>query len=260
VISVDPLGHCVLTRPVVVKDARSARRTAAFEGVHLELAGGAAHVFHRAPSSRDILSPVRVAGRALSVLVAMACLVLAQCSRAQGVPEPPAMDASPDGDRRGNVDASGEAATIDAGSAADVPDTGAGDASSGDAGTTCYLTDVGVTGTCLTAAGCDALAGHVSTPGDCSESPALECCTLAPNVADNPPVPAGWAPLPQASVTSDIATWAVSILHDPTTYPMFSTSTRTFGALDVLARVEWHPPDFQTSATHRGVTLYERAD
>jgi hypothetical protein len=24
----------------------------------------------------------------------------------------------------------------------------------------------------------------------------------------------------------------------------------------VLARVEWHPPDFQNNAIHRGVTLY----
>jgi hypothetical protein len=32
---------------------------------------------------------------------------------------------------------------------------------------------------------------------------------------------------------------------------------QTFGSLDVLARVEWHPPDFQNSVVHRGVTLYE---
>jgi hypothetical protein len=25
----------------------------------------------------------------------------------------------------------------------------------------------------------------------------------------------------------------------------------------VLARVEWHAPDFQNSAVHRGVTLYQ---
>jgi len=25
----------------------------------------------------------------------------------------------------------------------------------------------------------------------------------------------------------------------------------------VLARVEWHPPDFQNSVVHRGVALYE---
>jgi hypothetical protein len=38
---------------------------------------------------------------------------------------------------------------------------------------------------------------------------------------------------------------------------MFSTTFMTFGALMVMARVEWHPPDFQNGATHRGVTLYE---
>ena len=40
-------------------------------------------------------------------------------------------------------------------------------------------------------------------------------------------------------------------------YPMFSTTIQTFGTLMVLARVEWHPPDFQNSVVHRGVTLYE---
>ena len=38
---------------------------------------------------------------------------------------------------------------------------------------------------------------------------------------------------------------------------MFSTTTQTFGALLVMARVEWHPPDFQNDVVHRGVTLYE---
>jgi hypothetical protein len=33
-----------------------------------------------------------------------------------------------------------------------------------------------------------------------------------------------------------------------------------FGTLLVLALVEWHPPDFQNSAVHRGVTLFEPAD
>ena len=54
-----------------------------------------------------------------------------------------------------------------------------------------------------------------------------------------------------------MTTWAVTILHDPVTYPMFATATMQFGSLTVLARVEWHPPDFQNSAIHRGVTLYE---
>ncbi len=38
---------------------------------------------------------------------------------------------------------------------------------------------------------------------------------------------------------------------------MFSTTIKTFGTLMVLARVEWHPPDFQNGVIHRGVTLYQ---
>jgi hypothetical protein len=60
----------------------------------------------------------------------------------------------------------------------------------------------------------------------------------------------------QAEVTSDMTTWAVDILHDPASYPMFATAARVFGAQKVLARVEWHPPDFQNGVVHRGVTLY----
>ena len=126
----------------------------------------------------------------------------------------------------------------------------------GDAG--CFVDTVGTFGECLTLPACAALGDHVSTPGYCPGPSSIECCTPAPNVADNPPVPAGWKLMKQADVTSDMTTWAVSILHDPTTYPMFSTTTRMFGTLDVLARVEWHPPDFLNSAIHRGVTLYSR--
>jgi len=102
-----------------------------------------------------------------------------------------------------------------------------------------------------------ALAGHSSTPGFCPGPATTQCCTLTPNVADNPPTPAGYKLMQQADVTSAMTAWAVSILDDPTTYPMFATATRTFGSLLVLARVEWHPPDFNNSAVHRGVTLYE---
>ena len=52
------------------------------------------------------------------------------------------------------------------------------------------------------------------------------------------------------------ASWAVAILQDPVTYPMFATAVRGFGALVLLARVEW-PPDFQNGVAHRGVTLFE---
>jgi hypothetical protein len=78
-----------------------------------------------------------------------------------------------------------------------------------------------------------------------------------PSVAQNPPVPRGWKLVPQAEVTPEMTDWAVAILHDAVTYPMFSTTMKTFGTLTVLARVEWHPPDFQNGAVHRGVTLYE---
>ena len=57
--------------------------------------------------------------------------------------------------------------------------------------------------------------------------------------------------------TINRAVYMVAILHDPTDYPMFSTALRTFGTLMVLARVEWHPPDFLNGTVHRGVTLYE---
>jgi hypothetical protein len=67
----------------------------------------------------------------------------------------------------------------------------------------------------------------------------------------------GYQLMAQADVTTDMTTWAVMILDDPATYPMFATAMRTFGALDVLARVEWHSPDFQNAVVHRGVTLYE---
>ena len=81
-------------------------------------------------------------------------------------------------------------------------------------------------------------------------------------VASNPPIPTGYRPMTQPEVTPEMTTWAVMILNDPTDYPMFGTTTKTFtiadgGTLDVLARVEWHPPDFQNGVVHRGVTLYE---
>jgi hypothetical protein len=60
----------------------------------------------------------------------------------------------------------------------------------------------------------------------------------------------------QSEVTPAMTAWAVMILNDPTMYPMFSTAMETFGSVMVLARVEWHPPDFQNSSVHRGVTLY----
>jgi hypothetical protein len=138
------------------------------------------------------------------------------------------------------------------------PAPGDGDTDA-DGGNGCFLTTVGVYGQCMTTAACAALGSSVSTPGYCPGPASIECCTPAPNVADNPPVPTGWVLMQQSAVTPAMTTWAVDILDDPTMYPMFSTTTMAFGTLTVLARVEWHPPDFQNSAVHRGVTLYQPA-
>jgi hypothetical protein len=127
------------------------------------------------------------------------------------------------------------AAPPDAGT---TPDAGAGGAGAGGGGGS------GAGG----AGGLDASTDDASDAGN-DDRP--------PSVSDNPPVPEGWQLLPQPLVTPDITAWAVAILNDPVTYPMFSTATQTFNGLMVLARVEWHPPDFQNGAVHRGVTLYE---
>jgi GH25 family lysozyme M1 (1,4-beta-N-acetylmuramidase) len=76
-------------------------------------------------------------------------------------------------------------------------------------------------------------------------------------MSTNPPVPPGYKLLSQVAVTPAMTDWALKILRNPGTYPMFSTATLTFDGLPLLARVEWHPPDFQNPAEHRGVTLYE---
>ena len=107
----------------------------------------------------------------------------------------------------------------------------------------------------MTASACSAMPNHTAETGSCSAG--LACCIVTPNVANNPPIPSGYKLMMQSEVTPEMTAWAVMILRDPITYPMFSTTTRMFGTLLVLARVEWHPPDFQNSAVHRGVTLYE---
>ncbi len=71
-------------------------------------------------------------------------------------------------------------------------------------------------------------------------------------------IPPGFKLMAQHDVTPAMTAWAVAILHDQTRYPMDATTTQAFDDLLVLARVEWHPPDFQNSTTHRGVTLYEQ--
>ena len=78
-----------------------------------------------------------------------------------------------------------------------------------------------------------------------------------PSVAQNPPIPTGWELEPQSQITSEMTDWAVMILNDSVTYPMFSTTMKTFGTSTVLARVEWVPPTLQNNVVHRGVVLYE---
>jgi len=73
---------------------------------------------------------------------------------------------------------------------------------------------------------------------------------------NNPPIPIGYKLMKQLAVTPSMTEWAIKILHDPQKFPMLASVTRVFNGLSVLARVEWHPPDFQNRAVHRGVTLY----
>jgi lysozyme len=73
----------------------------------------------------------------------------------------------------------------------------------------------------------------------------------------NPPTPQGYKLLPDSAVTPEMSQWSITILFDQVTYPMFSSALRVCaGNVTILARVEWHPPDAQNPAEHRGVTLY----
>jgi GH25 family lysozyme M1 (1,4-beta-N-acetylmuramidase) len=73
----------------------------------------------------------------------------------------------------------------------------------------------------------------------------------------NPPLPSGYHLMKQSAVTAAMTAWAVDILHNAAQFPMFATAKRDFNGHAILARVEWHPPDFQNHVEHRGVTLYE---
>jgi hypothetical protein len=112
----------------------------------------------------------------------------------------------------------------------------------------------GAPGTCMAASACAAIADHSAEPGSCATG--LACCIDTPDIADDPPTPAGYKLMMQSQVTAAMTAWAVMILHDPVTYPMYATTTQVFGTLTVLALVEWHPPDFQNGVVHRGVTLF----
>jgi hypothetical protein len=158
------------------------------------------------------------------------------------------------------TDAAPEDAFVAEASAVDVVGDDVADASdAADASNGCFES-TGVWGTCMSTSDCAALGAYTSTPGLCPGPADIQCCAKTPNVADDPAVPAGWKLMQQSDVTTAMTNWAVAILNDPTTYPMFAATTQTFGSLLVMARVEWHPPDFQNAAVHRGVTLYEQTD
>lgn len=143
------------------------------------------------------------------------------------------------------------------------PDSGNADAGGADAGAADGGIDAGARpecewggapGKCLAASACSAIPDHRGESGSCSA--AQVCCIDTPDLADNPPFPAGYKLMTQAQVTPAMTNWAVMILRDKVTYPMYATALQTFGTLQVLAQVEWHPPDFQNGIVHRGVTLF----
>ncbi len=192
--------------------------------------------------------------------IAVISVALAACSGAREIFDG-GTDAGTDAGLDGGTDAGVDGGT-DAGFDGGELD-GGGDAGS-DAGFDggCFLTTTGVFGSCISTTDCAAMANYQSTPGYCPGPADIECCTKVPSVSDNPPVPSGWKLMMQSQVTTEMTNWAVMILHDPVDYPMFSTTIMSFtiadgGTLQVMARVEWHPPDFQNNTVHRGVTLYE---
>jgi hypothetical protein len=190
-------------------------------------------------------------------LASLFLVFLAACANAPGKGTSSHPSSSAGTGSGGAGGAGGSAASGEAGGAAGSGgsiDAGPGDASP-EAGAACEVG--GEPGQCLEVSACAALSGYSSTPGYCPGPADIQCCTMGPSVSDNPPIPAGYEPMMQSEVTPAMTTWAVSILDDPTDYPMFSTAMMTFGTLMVLARVEWHPPDFQNEKVHRGVTLYQ---
>jgi hypothetical protein len=75
------------------------------------------------------------------------------------------------------------------------------------------------------------------------------------------PLPEGAIPLSEHAVTAAIGAWAVSILHDKNVAMGQVVGPCTFGATQILARVEVHSwwgadPD-RPASPHRGVSLYE---
>ncbi|MGO9837141.1 MAG: hypothetical protein ACLP1X_23340 [Polyangiaceae bacterium] len=124
-----------------------------------------------------------------------------------------------------------------------------------DRGSPCFLAVGGARGACMETSECEALGGHVSTPGHCRGSANIECCTSEPHIESH--APTGWSPVPQARVTTEMTVWAAMIVESPEAYPMGSKTTQLFGAIAVMARVEWHPAHPGHGVVHRGVTLYQ---
>jgi hypothetical protein len=162
----------------------------------------------------------------------------------------PGMDAGPKdgGEADGDVGIG-----ADAGGGSDAVDEAVSDAGP-DAEGGCEV--FSVSGQCILVSSCAALGNHTSYSGYCPGPADIECCVDT----ENQPVPPGWTLMQQAQVTPAMTSWAVMILNDPSMYPMYATTTMFFGALDVMARVEWHPPDANNGVVHRGVTLYEPSD
>lgn len=196
--------------------------------------------------------------------VVAAAALLAGCSSAEpGAGPGDGTDSGAPADAANRADASlHEAGTApedggggDSGPAGDAGD--AGDAGTiGDAGGDAECVVFSVGGQCILVSSCMALVEHTSYSGYCPGPADIECCVDT----HNEPTPAGWAPMQDTQVTPPMTTWAVAILNDPATYPMYSTTTKTFATQLVLARVEWHPPDTNNNVVHRGVTLYLPAD
>jgi hypothetical protein len=191
--------------------------------------------------------------------------LLAACSSStpEAAKSPPPTTSAPDagdpGDASGDAPLPPDVDAIAPDAVSGGEEGGSGSEDGGDAGNDAGATACawgGAPGECIAVATCAALGGHSSYAGLCPGPAMIECCITTPNPEANPPIPPGYKLMAQAQVTSAMTTWAVAILNDPVTYPMFSTAMMTFGAQPVLARVEWHPPDFQNSVVHRGVTLY----
>jgi len=205
--------------------------------------------------------------RSTAVFTLSAVFLLACSSAAtrEGTSEPDS--STVDNDAEGTGDAAstdsghteGGSVSTDGGDSSVGSDGGESDGAAGD-GPSNGCEVFGAPGLCIDVSSCAAEGAHSSYAGHCPGPANIECCIVTPNTANNPPVPVGWVLMQQSQVTAAMTTWAVMILDDPTTYPMFDTVMMTFGSLLVMARVEWHPPDFQNSVVHRGVTLYVQSD